>query len=157
LSGFKNTFFYITTMGGVIKYVFLCIAVSICFQQSVQNIPEGSNTATIVLNITNPFSESFTIRVNNVDGTATGEHLLILIHSVVSSTIGDVDYGSGPYTVQFTAGQTSASFTIAIIDDNVFEDDETFSLTIDPSSLPSRVMILSGCRLDGTIVDNDCE
>ena len=47
-----------------------------------------------------------------------------------------MDYGSGPYTVTFPAGVTSASFDIPINNDMISEGDEDFTLTIDPSSLP---------------------
>ena len=46
---------------------------------------------------------------------------------------------TGPYTITFSPGSTNASFDIAIIDDSVLESEESFTLTIDPSSLPSRV------------------
>ena len=49
------------------------------------------------------------------------------------------------------------SFEVPITRDDLFEPSETFRLTIDTSSLPSRVVIRSMCRLDVTIVDNDCE
>ena len=71
-------------------------------------------------------------------------------------TGGDVDYDSGPYTVTFTAGQTSVSFDVPINNDNIFEASETFSLTIDPSSLPSRVTLSSSATLTATILDDDC-
>ena len=138
--------------------MFLPTAVSICFQQSTQSNPEGDNVATFILNITNPLSTDFTVRVNTMDVTATGKCFMfnfLLLSTHVTG--GGVDYNSGPYTVTFTAGQTTALLNIPINDDNIFEDDETFRLTIDPSSLPSRVMLLPLCRLNGTIVDNDCE
>ena len=72
-------------------------------------------------------------------------------------TGGGVDYNSGPYTATFSAGETSASFNVPINDDNIYEGNETFSLTIDPTSLPSLVMLLPMCRLDVTIVDDDCK
>ena len=43
---------------------------------------------------------------------------------------GGVDYNSGPYTVTFPIGSTIASFDISIIDDNVFEFDEIFNISI---------------------------
>jgi len=65
---------------------------------------------------------------------------------------------SEPYSVTIPAGQTSATFDLRIINDNnTFEGNETFSLTIRPSSLPDIVMTLPGCRLDVIIMDNDCE
>jgi len=52
---------------------------------------------------------------------------------------------------------TRASFSVPINDDNIFDAGETFSLTVDSSSLPSRVMLVTMCRLEVTIADNDCE
>ena len=43
---------------------------------------------------------------------------------------GGVDYNSGPYNITFPIGSTIASFDITIIDDNVFEFDEMFSISI---------------------------
>ena len=40
-----------------------------------------------------------------------------------------MDYTSGPYTVMFPAGQTTATFDVRIIDDDdVLEVDENFIL-----------------------------
>ena len=52
---------------------------------------------------------------------------------------------------------TSATFDVPINDDNVYERNETFSLTIDQFTLPNMVMLLPMCRLDVTIVDDDCK
>ena len=79
------------------------------------------------------------------------------VNSSNNVTGGGVDYDSGPYTVTFTAGQTSASFNVPINDDNIFEANETFSLTIDPSSLPNRVTLSSSATLTATISDDDCK
>ena len=48
---------------------------------------------------------------------------------------------SGPFNVIIPAGQTTASFDIPIIDDNIYEQTETFMLSIDQSSLPDRIAI----------------
>ena len=48
------------------------------------------------------------------------------------------DYGQSgvtSYPVTFTAGSTMQSVTIAIIDDNVREGNQTFRVTIDPISM----------------------
>ena len=50
-----------------------------------------------------------------------------------------MDYTSGPYSVTFPAEVTSIPFSISINDDNIFEDNETFILTIN-SSLPTGVL-----------------
>ena len=64
-----------------------------------------------------------------------------------------MDYTSGPYTVTFPAGQTTATFDIPINDDNIYEINENFILTINPSSLPSDVTVGSPSEATVTIVD----
>ena len=68
-----------------------------------------------------------------------------------------VDYHSGPYEVTFTAGTTEPSFNISLIitDDFIFERNENFTITIDPSSLPSNVTVGDPDQVTVTIVDND--
>lgn len=43
------------------------------------------------------------------------------------------DYGAGPYTVQFSRGDTMASFQVGIVDDINPEVNETFILAINSS------------------------
>ena len=52
-----------------------------------------------------------------------------------------MDYDSGPYTVTFPAGQTTATFNVPITADNVFEGTENFMLTIDSSLLPTGLTV----------------
>ena len=68
---------------------------------------------------------------------------------------GGVDYDSGPYTVTFPAGNASVSFNVNISIDHLVEDGEKFYLTIDPSSLPTGVIISSPHQTNVKIVDND--
>ena len=68
-----------------------------------------------------------------------------------------MDYGSGPYTVTFPAEVTSVPFDIPINDDMIFEGNENFMLTIDPSSLPDDVNVGSPGQATVTIVDDDSE
>ena len=68
---------------------------------------------------------------------------------------GGVDYGSGPYSVIIPAGQVDVSFNITIIDDNIFEEEEKFNLTINTSALPNNVAIGDLDHTTVTIVDND--
>ena len=50
---------------------------------------------------------------------------------------------------------TSASFAVAIINDNMLEDNENFSLTIINSSLPTGVILDAVSQTTVTIVDDD--
>ena len=69
--------------------------------------------------------------------------------------IGNEDYKHGPFNVTIPTGETSVLFNISIIDDNVFEGNESFSITIDSFSLPSRVLLQPDCMLMVMVVDND--
>ena len=54
-----------------------------------------------------------------------------------------------------SAGQTNASFHVTITDDNIYEKNEEFILTIDQSSTLSGVLIGSPDTAMIVIADND--
>ena len=60
-------------------------------------------------------------------------------------------------SVTIPAGEISVLLNTSIIDDNIFEANESFTLTINSSSLPSRVLVQPDCVLIITIVDDDGE
>ena len=66
-----------------------------------------------------------------------------------------MDYTSGSYTVSFPAGQTRITFNVSINDDNIFEIDENFMLTIDETLLPTGVIHGNPNQTTVTIVDDD--
>ena len=45
-----------------------------------------------------------------------------------------MDYESEPYTVTFPTGTTRVSFDIPINNDDIYEGNENFMLTIDPTN-----------------------
>ena len=61
------------------------------------------------------------------------------------------------FNVAIPAGDTSIKFNISIIDDNLFERDESFFVTVDSSTLPSRILVQPDCMAVVTIVDDDGE
>ena len=65
-----------------------------------------------------------------------------------------MDYTSGPYTVTFPAGSTTATFNVPITDDMILEELENFMLTIN-SSLPTGVTRGTPSEATVTIVDDD--
>jgi len=65
------------------------------------------------------------------------------------------DYNSGRYNVEFVAGLTEATVNVSIIDDNITERNESFILSINASSLPSKVSIDDHNQATVTILDND--
>ena len=66
-----------------------------------------------------------------------------------------MDYTSGPYTVTFPAGQTTATFNVPITDNMILEGNENFMLTINSSSLPDNVTRSTPGEATVTIVDDD--
>ena len=66
-----------------------------------------------------------------------------------------MDYTSGPYTVTFPAGSTTATLHIPINDDDILEIDEDFMLTIDASSIPGSVRLGTPSEAAVTIVNDD--
>ena len=66
-----------------------------------------------------------------------------------------VDYNSGPYTVTFPARVTSVSFNASINDDNVLENNESFTLTIMDTLLPDGVT--SGDTAQATVIILDTD
>ena len=67
----------------------------------------------------------------------------------------DADFDYGPYDITFIPGETNVSFTVPLFDDNVFEGNETFTLTILPSE--SIVRNRNDFESKVLIVDNDGE
>ena len=68
---------------------------------------------------------------------------------------GGVDYNSGPYTVQFNIGVTSVTFNVSIIDDSIFEGNDSFYLDINLPSLPRNIIIGDYGQTFVTIIDDD--
>ena len=55
----------------------------------------------------------------------------------------------------FPAGVTRVPFNVTIIDDDILEHDETFTLTTDLFTLPNRVTIGSSSHAIITIINDD--
>ena len=77
------------------------------------------------------------------------------VNSYLVICTGGEDYDSGPYTVTFPAGTQRASFDVPITDDDVFEGDETFDVTIISNTLPDGVSAGTPGSATVTIVDDD--
>ena len=65
------------------------------------------------------------------------------------------DYGSGPYTVTFPTGETTAFFIVTIINDNLLEGNERFTLALNDLSLPRGVTVGHIAEAAVTITDSD--
>ena len=83
------------------------------------------------------------------------KHAASHIYTYILHVTGEIDYVSGPYSVTFPANHTRAPLDVPIIDDNLSEGIEMFTLTINSSSLPRHVNVGNLPRATVIIVDND--
>ncbi|TQV73790.1 S8 family serine peptidase [Aliikangiella marina] len=77
------------------------------------------------------------ITINRVNGDY-GQAMVDLVSSEDTAT-NDVDYQAISQTVVFENGETSKEIIITLIDDNVFEGDETFSISLQNPSERSTI------------------
>jgi len=68
---------------------------------------------------------------------------------------GGLDYESRPYTITFSAGITRIPFKVLIKDDDIFEGNEYFNLTIDSSSLSNNVTVANPSQVIVNISDSN--
>jgi len=68
-----------------------------------------------------------------------------------------VDYGSVPCIITFPNGTTTISLDVPINDDDIYEDDEDFQLTINQNTLPNGITIGDTGSATVTIEDNEGE
>ena len=78
-------------------------------------------------------------------------------HHNILSCIGNDDYDSGPYIVTFPSGVTNASFNVTIIDNDQYENTESFYLIINSFSLPNDMYISNPSQAIVIISDDDSE
>ena len=86
---------------------------TVAFAAPTASVAEGG-TATINLTRLGSPNGALTVTVNVTGGTASP----------------GVDFAAGPYTATFADGATTASFTVPITDDSIFEGSEPLVLTI---------------------------
>lgn len=79
------------------------------------------------------------------------------LHNLYILYTGGDDYVSGPFNVTIPAESINVSFNIPIINNDIYEDNKRFAVTIDPYTLPSRIHLQHNCMLTVTIVDDDCK
>ena len=126
------------------------VAITVKFSQQMFMYKEESEQARPSLIFSNPSSFNITIQVMVTDNTAVGVNNGGCID--VSS---ENDYEMGLYNVTFKAMVTESVIDIAICNDIVLEDNETFSLSIISNSLHDNVTSDSPNQATVTIIDND--
>ena len=114
-------------------------SVSVTFLSATFSRNEGIGFLQPTIQITPPSGSDLTIPLIFTDGTATdGE-----------------DYTSLAQVVLEATGKDRFSFDIPIIDDTVYEGEETFTMAIDTANLPAGVTAGATTTATVTIADND--
>ena len=78
------------------------------------------------------------------------------MHQYYISDGKDKDYQADSYQlVLFPGGATSSAFDVYVVDDLVIENSESFSVSIDPFTLPYGVVLGEISSAEVEIVDDD--
>ncbi|HEX8283950.1 MAG TPA: Calx-beta domain-containing protein [Pyrinomonadaceae bacterium] len=101
------------------------IATSLQFTSAAVTRPEAAGTALFFVTRTGDLSQTTTVDYTTADGTATS----------------DEDYTETTGKLTFAPGETSKSITVPITQDNIFEGDEAFTLTL---GTPSGGAVVTG-------------
>ena len=68
-----------------------------------------------------------------------------------------LDFIFAPQNVSFPAGVIRVRFNVTIVEDNILEANESFTLGVDPLTLPDRVTTGSSNYTTVTILNDDCK
>ena len=74
---------------------------------------------------------------------------------MINIVTGNMDYQRRPFSLTFSASVNSIPVVVELIDDNMFEGNENFTLTIDPSKLPGNIMVAQPSEVVVVISDNN--
>ena len=73
-------------------------------------------------------------------------------------SLGGDDYGTGPFTATFPAGSNMSSVSVPIVDDQLQEDNETFTAQLQiPSDIQDSVVGGANTNAQVTIKDNEAD
>ena len=137
----------------------LFLAVTVSFTQPFYTVNEGNGNFLATLSLsTTPATEVIVLVVAN-GGTATGKYYIMILTCTMSYTVSGngTDFFPGQVTATFSAGVATAQITFTIVNDNILEDDETFDIAIDQSTLPDGVVVVDPSLVTVTIVNDDGE
>ena len=143
----------------------LFAAVQVQFDPQNYTVTEGNVVNMTLVTNTSDYMFNFTVTLQNMDGTGTGEsfnwnftsqeHLRVIITIYLPFTTAGSDYATGLYHMTFIAGEMSATLMVSTMDDNSTEALEYFTLMITSVGRPDVVEIGSPNTSVITVVDND--
>ena len=74
---------------------------------------------------------------------------------MINVVTGNVDYQRRPFSLIFSGIVNSIPIIVRLIDDNIFEGNENFTLTIDSSKVPGNIMVAQPSEVVIVISDNN--
>ncbi|MDW3195752.1 MAG: YHYH protein [Cytophagales bacterium] len=134
----------------------LCLFISSCTEEtpeepfaataaistSVSTVTEGGNSPEITISF----------NTDNTSGSA-----LTIRYTVSGSASSGTDYSAITGSISIPDGDTEASFSIEVLDDEAVEENETIIITLDTSGQPDGISIGNSNSITITIQDNDEE
>ena len=109
------------------------------FEAASYNVTEGDNVSVSLAVTSNNYSVPFTVFLSYEDNTASN----------------GVDYLSKVVSLNFSANQSTATFEVPTIDDNIAELLESFTLVIVNTTILTPVMRNDTVNASVHLIDND--
>lgn len=114
-------------------------ATTVQFGAATANVNENSGTVTIAVTLSRAAAFPITVNYATSNGTA----------------LADSDYTAAVGTLTFAPGEVSKTFSVNIINDNIFENNETINLTLSNVAPVSVTTSVPGNSAILTLVDDD--
>ena len=119
--------------------LFLHAELDVFFEPVSYNVTEGDNVSVSLVVTSTNYSFSFTVFLSYEDNTASN----------------GVDYLSKVFSLDFSAEQSTATFEVPTIDDNIAELLESFTLVIVNTTIPTPVTRKDTVNASVHLIDND--
>jgi hypothetical protein len=139
------------TLNGPISQTasFASAPTTIQFSSSSYSINEGDATGRVNITLTRSGDTTSSASVNYATNDAAGLTNCNVFNGIASPRC---DYENTQGTMPFAAGETSKSFSVAIVDDSYHEGNETFTVGLNS---PSGATLGAQSTATVTIIDND--
>lgn len=152
----QRPFFKFSAYLALISSFSLCLFISACTEETPEEpFAATASIATSVATVTeggNSPEITISLNTDNTSGSA------LTIRYIISGTAASgTDYTATSGSVSIADGDTEASFSVAILDDEEVEENETIIITLDSSGQPEGVSIGNSNSVTVTIQDNDEE
>lgn len=134
----------------------LCLFISACTEETPEDPFAATASITTSMATVTEGGNSPEITVSlNTDNTSGGG--LTIRYTISGTAAAGSDYTAASGSVTIADGDTEASFSVAILDDEEVEERETIIITLDSSGQPEGVSIGNTNSITITLQDNDEE